>query len=933
MRNATPEPGLARWAVGVALAVGATTASAASFVYEADALPPDAGLTLAEFLARQPWAGSGRSPRLNGGGLGTETVDIGELGDRRTVVHVDGRRWIADLDGSSDLGAIPLASVARIVVTRGGAGVGGTIDITLRAPAAGFEARSGLGEFTAGDGRREFHGFRLGASGERGAAQVEASYIKQEGLRADGRAVSSVITPGFDPNDVRAGASSTTPFGRFRLFGPGAPQPGDRVLIAGRSGTVPADFRPYDPRVDGYNVVAEESLLAPSDQTALRASGHHDIHEAVTARLSLLASERRSQQRFGGLPLILGVAAPDARLRPINFAANAFNPFGAPVSIVQFRPIDADRVFAQDTDTMVFDAGLDGGFDLFDRAWRWHAGWRDADRERAETTTGFFDNARLAQGLGPSFRDASGAVRCGTPQAPIAGCVPINVFGGPAGFTPAMRDYAGAVLQSSLELSQTQYLAGLDGVLVDLPAGPLALALAVEHRRQSGRYTPDALIAARGTNAQGVFGNLPYDGRIVSDHVDLDLDVPLLREASFAQALDLAVGAGWLDDDDTGSETSPRIALRWAPLETLSLRAAWERSHRTPSLQERFEAQVLSFPDIVDPCRPSRVVSQSADTVRRCRSGFAGLPASFQEGDFEQAASPQPQVYSGGGLLFGALDAEQSLSRSLSLVWTPPGPAALEAALSWRRTKVDRAIGLGTPQRAIDDCYVRGIVSACGRLERAPRSDLTRIDTSWQNLPIGLESETWDLSLGLGRDTSIGRFDLQFDAAYRSYLGEAGQPDRGTVLADGSLASGNVAGVFRGDLAVAPRLRARIALDWTQGDWSATLGYGWRSSLVEDCGAVTSAARAVGDPARAATLCSDPAGTPRFPNGANRIASHGTADLALRWETPWDGQFALGIHNLFDRDPPVSYASGNGNLLVIDPLPGRAWSLSVTQRF
>lgn len=80
-------------------------------------------------------------------------------------------------------------------------------------------------------------------------------------------------------------------------------------------------------------------------------------------------------------------------------------------------------------------------------------------------------------------------------------------------------------------------------------------------------------------------------------------------------------------------------------------------------------------------------------------------------------------------------------------------------------------------------------------------------------------------------------------------------------------------------------------------------------------------------------MCGDPAGTPRFPNGANRIGPHGTADLALRWDTPWDGQVALGIHNLFDRDPPVSFASGNGNLRVIDPLPGRAWSLSVTQRF
>lgn len=914
----------ARLALGIGLALGTGAAMAAGvYVYDAEALPRHADLTLAEFLARQPWTGSGQSPRLNGGGLGTETVDVGELGDRRTVVRVDGRRWIADLDGSSDLGAIPLASVERIVVTRGGAGVGGTIDITLRAPVAGFEARSGLGEFTAGHGRREFHGFRLGATGERGAAQVEASYVKQEGLRAADRDVSSTITPGFDPNDVRAGASSTTPFGRFRLFGPGAPQPGDRVLIAGRPGTSTGDFRAYDARIDGFNPVADENLLAPSDQTALRASGHYEILDGIAARLGLLASERRSEQRFGGLPLLVGPIAPDPALRAVDLSASAFNPFRLPAT-AQFRPIDADRVFAQDTDTVVFDAGLDGAFDLFDRAWRWHAGWRDADRERAETISGYFDNTRLALGLGPSYRDASGTVRCGTPQAPIAGCVPINVFGGPAGFTPAMRDYAGAVLQSSVERAQTQYLAGLDGVLADLPAGPLAMALAVEHRRESGRYTPDALIAARGTDASGVFGNLPYEGRILSDHVDLGVDVPLLREVSFAHALDLAIGAGWLDDDDTGSQTSPRVALRWAPLETLSLRAAWERSHRTPSLLERFEAvQNLSLAGF-DPC----AILVDDVVQRRCREGFGGTgPVPF--GTLLPIAA---DAQSGGGLAEG-LQAEQAARRAIEVAWRHSGAWAPEARLGWSRLKIDDQIGLANPTAVLDACYVAGFEEACRFISRAASGVVTRLFAGWQNLAVGLESESWDLGLGLGRDTAIGRFDLRLDASYLSYLGESGRPDRGALLPDGSRADGTVAGVFRGDLAIAPRLRARVELDWVRGDWSATLGYGWRSSLVEDCGAVTSAARAVGDVARAAALCSDPAGTPRFPNGANRIASHGTADLAVRWETPWAGQLALGIHNLFDRDPPVSYASGNGNLLVIDPLPGRAWSLAVTQRW
>ena len=244
--------------LGLLLCAPVAGAAGAPFSYEREALDRSGLLTLAEFLERQPWAGSGQSPRLNGGGLGTHTVDIGELGERRTEVRVDGRRWIVDLDGSSDLGAIPIASVERIEVSRGGTGVGGTIDITLRAPVAGFEMRSGVGEFTAGDGRRESHSMRLGATGERGGVLLEASYAKQEGLLGADRDVSSVVTPGFDPNDVRAGASSTTPFGRFRLAGQW------HLLCAGHVFWILpalADGRAQLPRlrcrtVDGYNFAA-----------------------------------------------------------------------------------------------------------------------------------------------------------------------------------------------------------------------------------------------------------------------------------------------------------------------------------------------------------------------------------------------------------------------------------------------------------------------------------------------------------------------------------------------------------------------------------------------------------------------------------------------------------------------------------------------------
>ena len=37
---------------------------------------------------------------------------------------------------------------------------------------------------------------------------------------------------------------------------------------------------------------------------------------------------------------------------------------------------------------------------------------------------GLFDKARLAQGMGPSFIAADGTPTCGTPDAPVGGCVP-----------------------------------------------------------------------------------------------------------------------------------------------------------------------------------------------------------------------------------------------------------------------------------------------------------------------------------------------------------------------------------------------------------------------------------------------------------------------------------------------------------------------------
>ena len=73
-------------------------------------------ISVADVLQRLPQFGSARGPTFNGFGDGEHHVDLRDLGDARTLVLVNGRRWVASLDGGADLTAIPFGAVDRIEI-------------------------------------------------------------------------------------------------------------------------------------------------------------------------------------------------------------------------------------------------------------------------------------------------------------------------------------------------------------------------------------------------------------------------------------------------------------------------------------------------------------------------------------------------------------------------------------------------------------------------------------------------------------------------------------------------------------------------------------------------------------------------------------------------------------------------------------------------
>jgi iron complex outermembrane receptor protein len=95
--------------------------------------------TVGDILQQIVVNGSNASARINNGNDGQVRVSLRNLGPNRTLVLLNGRRWVPELDGAVDLSTIPLPIVERIEVLRDGASaiygsdaIAGVINITTR---------------------------------------------------------------------------------------------------------------------------------------------------------------------------------------------------------------------------------------------------------------------------------------------------------------------------------------------------------------------------------------------------------------------------------------------------------------------------------------------------------------------------------------------------------------------------------------------------------------------------------------------------------------------------------------------------------------------------------------------------------------------------------------------------------------------------------
>jgi iron complex outermembrane receptor protein len=877
-------------------------------------------------------AGNFGFPSDSGGvGSGSTTVSLRNLGAKRVLVLVDGVRWVNESSASGvnaavDLNTIPFSVVERIEILTDGASslygsdaIAGVVNIITKKKQEGSDLRVYAGDYETGNGATQNANVSLGGSAGDYGFFMDLSHYDQKRISSNDWAQSRFPVPG---TGVSLG-SSATPTTRT-LFFDGVDTHGglcplvdtDNDTVADTSfcnitgnGTAagpsftpafPADFHPFVGSVDRFNFARYNLLLTPSERSALFTQVRRDFGAEISGWFRGMYQSRESVNQAAPEPIFIGPGAGTGGLADTVSvdAAQPFNPFGQALDasgpdfvFAARRPLEGGpRVFTQNVETRYLSAGVQGGLSIMDKHWFWDASLISGRNRAEQVVQGSYNIAHIKRALGdPAL--------CTDP------CVPLNFFGGPGTITPDMLAYIGFTEKDSSVQGIDGWSANMSGALMPMPAGNLEIATGIEHRRLSGRYSPDAIVTAGETN--GV-PSLPTSGSYSVDEAYVEARVPVLSDMPGVQQLDLSVALRFSDYSTFGNTTNGKVGFRWQIMDELTTRATYAEGFRAPSVGELYGSPARFDATLVDPC--NRPV---ADPTVSANCDALGVPAVFTQ------ANTQISVSTGGN---PNLDPETADSTTLGVIYSPAwaDKQAWADHMNFDVTYYDHSIEDSIQpidaQTQLNRCAQTLDPAFCNGISRGPTGDINGFDNTLRNLG------TVDTSgLDIGVDWFGPMMEMgQFSAAWQStYVDEYKAVSKATGLREP-----NRPGVEVNDSSI-PRFRSNVRLGWRKD--AVEVGYTMRyiASLTEQCG------DAAGFP-----VCDNPnlagdAGT----NELDAILYH---DVRASWQTKFLGSLRIsgGINNVFGEDPPECLScSLNGYDASLYDLPGQFGYLEASVGF
>src|SRR4051812_1300915 len=306
--------------------------------------------SITDVLQRLPSAAGGLNTKFNnsgnfgnppdGGGVGAGAaeIDLRYLGSKRTLVLVDGLRFVnaasaSGVPGSVDLNAIPESMIERVEVLQDGASaiygsdaIAGVVNIITKHHQQGLLASAQLGDYLdQGDGFTQNYQLSWG-NGDNGPTQIVigGNFVKQNGIFAGDRDISKFPDP--FASECSSSCSSGTPNGRFIVLGQSLTL---KAPVIGRAPTL-ADYRGFVSPQDRFNFAPFNYINTPLERYGIFGELKQEISPVINFSAKLLWNKRNSKNQAAPLPLFVGPDSGNGNLldRITIDASNPYNPFG-----------------------------------------------------------------------------------------------------------------------------------------------------------------------------------------------------------------------------------------------------------------------------------------------------------------------------------------------------------------------------------------------------------------------------------------------------------------------------------------------------------------------------------------------------------------------------------------------------------------------------
>ncbi|MCC8364068.1 TonB-dependent receptor [Lysobacter sp. A6] len=815
----------------------------------------------------------------SGENVGGSYISMRNLGPQRTLILVDGQRLGITTAGYADVSQIPTAVVERIEVLKDGASsiygsdaIAGVVNIITRKRFDGADANVYFGQFDVGDGRKQSYDATFGVSNERSWATIGATHAKEDPVWAKDRAFTAT-----------GSGSAVSEKGVLR------PVPNDPstwlTLEAGGNPRNLDDYRPYT-RADYANPNEQMSLVTGMERTSIFANAGVDLRDDLTFTLDALYNHRDTMQQIAGYPW---------QSNPSNLLAadSWFNPTGQDVHYFR-RTWEMPRVTESSATTQRLGAKLEGRLDLRELPWTWDAGMYQNTLRTSKDSRGDLLIPAVQQATGASwFNSDTNRVECGTAAAPIdygsnlgAGqCIPWNPLA-PHGSglsntlaDPALQTFLMPIGHDAGETETTALFANAAGVLAELPAGDMGLAVGYEHRRESGGFSPDAL---RQTGLSTNLGSGNSGGEYHLDELYAETNIPLLRDKPFAYGLAVNLASRYSDYSSFGATTNSKVGIEWRPIADLLVRGTWGEGFRAPTIANLYGPLNQSFVFYTDPCDSVFGQGRGNDACR------AAVPEGYRQVAQGGVPATRPNSQSNQPFLSGSnpdLQPETSTTQTIGAVFSPDQVRGLNLSLDWWKIRIDDAIAADSPTAILNDCYMRNNATSCARFVRDPvTGEVLSLSYTTGNVAYW-ETAGYDIGVNYRLpEHAWGQVGFSWDTTYVDYF-------EGKTSSDASVPSqyNGWAGHFR--------LRSNLGADWSLGDHGVRWTARYYSGMYESC---------------TPNGCSDPdwaaPETGGRKVGRNHVGSNTFNDVQYRWSTPWTSTISVGVNNVFDRVGPTMYS-------------------------